>query len=128
MVISFSDSVRQATGKAVVWKLLLHLQSAKSVVFDDPEARAILVPALVRWVKPHLGRYQESALVAQSEVDSTRDSARIAWVEQLRLAVTVVAVMLDKLSAAVVSPSLKGRNALLTERDNLDLVFTCFPM
>lgn len=128
IVISFSDSVPRPTGKAVVWKLLLHLQSAKSVVFDDAEARSALVPALVRWIKPHLGRYQESVLVSQSEVASTRDTARINWVEQLRLAVTVVAVMLDKLSEAIVSPSLKGRNALMAERDNLELVFSCFPL
>lgn len=129
IVISFSDAVPRTTGKAVIWKLLLHLQSARSVVFDDAEARASLVPALVRWIKPHLGRYQESALVSQTEVGPSRDNARIAWVEALRLAVTVVAVMLDKLSEAVTSPEIsKNRNALNAERDNIDLVFSCFPM
>ncbi|KAL7415449.1 hypothetical protein BDY24DRAFT_382988 [Mrakia frigida] len=129
IVISFSDAVPRPTGKAVIFKLLLHLQSARSVVFDDPEARASLVPALVRWIKPHLGRYQESALVSQTEDGPSRDNARIAWVEALRLAVTVVAVVLDKLSEAVTSPSIsKDRNALNGERDNIDLVFSCFPM
>lgn len=129
IVISFTDSIMGRPGKAIVWKLLLHLQTARSVVFDEPDARASLVPALVRWIRPHLGRYQEDASTMwQMDDPTSRDARRITWLECLRLAITTLAVMLDKLSDVVALPAGLTKRELTRERDNIDLIFTVFPL
>jgi dedicator of cytokinesis protein 3 len=123
IVISFSDAAPLGHGKTVVWKLLLHLQTARSIAFDDASARVSLVPSLIRWVKPFLGRRPPDIDAPVSGLDATL----IVWVETLRLAVTVLAVMLDKLSEFVVLAARQSRMAMLQEKENIDLVFSCLP-
>lgn len=126
IIISFSDAAPQGNGKAVVWKLLLHLQTARSVVFDDPSARASLVPSLVRWIKPFIGR-RPTDVSSSSTGEGPEDAAHITWVESVRLAVTVLAVILDRLSEFLVLAAKQSRTATLQEKENIDLVFSCLP-
>ena len=88
IVIDFTDTLTLAKGSLAVYKLLLLLQVVK-VVFDSSEARALLVPAMVRWVKPHLGRLSETAFASTDQQQTMQDAKRIKWLECNRLAITV---------------------------------------
>lgn len=87
MVIEFADTLTFAKGSIAVYKLFLLLSVIKSV-FDTTEARALLVPALVRWVKPHLGKY-DAGFANQGEDITAKDARKVKWLECNRLAVTV---------------------------------------
>lgn len=87
IVISFADALTNTKGSIGIHKLLLLLQVVRST-FDTTEARTMLVPAMIRWVRPHLGRYEED-LEDKSESEVSRDSKRFKWMECNRLAVTV---------------------------------------
>ena len=79
LVIAFADTLTYAKGSIAIHKLLLLLQVIQ-ILFDMAEARALLVPALVRWVKPHLGRFGDT---------DGGDAKRIKWLECNRLAISV---------------------------------------
>ena len=125
LATAFTESVQPLAakgGKTVVWKLLLLIQLANGIVFDAPAARATLVPAFVRWVKPHLGRFE----LAQGVKDG--DAARVAWLESMRLAVSAVATLLDRLHAALVDPAVRSDRATLAqEQDNVEYVLSLLP-
>jgi dedicator of cytokinesis protein 3 len=87
IVISFADTLAQAKGSIAIHKLFLLLQVVRST-FDTAEARALLVPAMIRWVRPHLGRYEEDGSI-KIESQKTRDASRIKWLECSRIASTV---------------------------------------
>jgi dedicator of cytokinesis protein 3 len=87
IVISFADALTNTKGSIGIHKLLLLLQVVRST-FDTTEARAMLVPAMIRWIRPHLGRYEEDR-GDKSESQAARDARRIKWMECNRLAVTV---------------------------------------
>ena len=98
MVIAFADTLTQVKGNLAVYKLLLVLQVVKEI-FDAADARALLIPAIVRWVKPHLGRYMlDEAMMPDfrsrlgeglSGDAKGRDARKGKWLECSRLAVTV---------------------------------------
>ena len=56
--------------------------------FDTAQARAELVPAIVRWVQPHLGNFEFGSGMKDGD-DSDSDFSRVRWLECNRLAVTV---------------------------------------
>jgi dedicator of cytokinesis protein 3 len=85
-IISFADTLAQATGSIAIHKLFLLLQVVRST-FDIAEARALLVPAMIRWIRPHLGRFDDSRDVGDNQ--KTRDAKKIKWLECSRIAVTV---------------------------------------
>jgi dedicator of cytokinesis protein 3 len=98
MVIAFTDTLAQVKGNLAVYKLLLVLQVVKEI-FDAADARALLVPAIVRWVKPHLGKYMyDEAMLpdwkarggerGKGDVKG-REARKGKWLECARLAVTV---------------------------------------
>jgi dedicator of cytokinesis protein 3 len=87
IIISFADTLAQAKGSIAIHKLFLLLQVVRST-FDAAEARALLVPAMIRWVRPHLGRYEEDGQI-ETESQKVRDAARIKWLECSRIAATV---------------------------------------
>ena len=88
MVIAFADTLTYAKGGIAIYKLLLLLQVVKNV-FDTAESRALLVPAMVRWVKPHLGRFEGPRFADSGESEAAKDVRRIKWLECNRLAITV---------------------------------------
>lgn len=87
IVISFADALTESPSSIAIHKLQLLLQVVRST-FNTAEARGLLVPAVIRWVKPHLGAYEESR-DDRAESQASRDAKRIKWMECNRLAVTV---------------------------------------
>ena len=85
IVIEFGDTVAYAKGSIAVYKMLWVLQVIKNT-FDPLEARSLLIPAIVRWVKAHLGR---RGAYTSPESQEVQDAARVKWMECNRLAVTV---------------------------------------
>ncbi|KAF8198257.1 C2 domain in Dock180 and Zizimin proteins-domain-containing protein [Mycena galopus ATCC 62051] len=115
---SFANAVTVGKGKIVIWKLIMYLQIVKGFLFDNPESRPLLVEAVVIWIKPHFGRYDE---YHSNELESAKDAARVSWLESIRLCVTIVAVMLDKLQQNLVDPAIVvDRNRLRKEQDNVE--------
>ncbi|KAJ7262301.1 C2 domain in Dock180 and Zizimin proteins-domain-containing protein [Mycena haematopus] len=70
---SFANAVTVGKGKIVIWKLIMYLQIVKGFLFDNPESRPLLVEAVVIWIKPHFGRYDE---YHSTESESAKDAAR----------------------------------------------------
>ncbi|ORX40680.1 hypothetical protein BD324DRAFT_654448 [Kockovaella imperatae] len=129
MVITFADTLTYSKGSIAIYKLLLLLQVIKNI-FDSSDARALLVPALVRWVKPHLGRFEEIAFIKHpdGQVDSTTDTKKIKWMECNRLAVTVAAWTVTKLQDWLDSPLIAEDNGLkVQEEDNIEYCLTLLP-
>jgi dedicator of cytokinesis protein 3 len=88
MIINFADTLTHVNGSIAIYKLLLLLQVVRSI-FDEADSRALLIPAIIRWVKPHLGRYDEGMQADRGEGQSGRDAKRVKWLECNRLAMTV---------------------------------------
>jgi dedicator of cytokinesis protein 3 len=122
---SFANAVTVGKGKIVIWKLIMYLQIVKGFLFDNPESRPLLVEAVVIWIKPHFGRYDE---YHSNESESVKDAARVSWLESIRLCVTIIAVMLDKLQQNLVSPEIVAdRNRFRKEQDNVENLLPLIP-
>ncbi|KAE9401567.1 cytoplasmic protein [Gymnopus androsaceus JB14] len=123
-----STAVAASKGKIVIWKLIMYLQIVKGFLFDNPESRPLLVEAVVLWIKPHFGRYDEYVHTQSTDSETARDSARIGWLENIRLCVTIIAVMLDKLQTNLVSPEvIQDRRRLTLEKDNVECLLPLLP-
>lgn len=124
----FANSIVSVKGKIVIWKLIMYLQIVKGFLFDHPISRAMLVENVLPWIKPHFGRYDEYPYIQQGDSDSTRDAARISWLESIRLSMSIIAVMLDKLQQTLVNRDiLANRLAMQKEQDNVDLLLSVLP-
>lgn len=86
MIIDFVDKLTYAQGSIAIYKLSLLVQVVNHL-FDTKDTRALLVPAIVRWVKPHLGKYNPG--FALEEAQSVKDARQVKWLECNRLAITV---------------------------------------
>jgi dedicator of cytokinesis protein 3 len=84
-IISFADTLARAEGTIAIHKLFLLLQVVKST-FDTAEARALLVPAMIRWIRPHLAKHEDRADGTEQQV---KDAKWIKHLECSRIAVTV---------------------------------------
>lgn len=126
---AFADSVFITTGRMVVWKLLHIVHVADGPLFDHHTSRSQLIPSIVRWIRPHLGAYAEATDPSARDQQAARDTARITWMESARLAVTVLAITLDRLQTGL----LRGRNGEMTppevrqEQDNVDYILSIVP-
>lgn len=126
IAISFCDAVTPK-GKIIVWKLVLENQLVNSVVFASPTGRAALVPNVVRWIKPSLGKFDEH-LLSPKDTQATRDNARVSWIEGIRLAAGVVACMLDMLQEALMDPAIQSSRSLLgQEQDSIEYILGILP-
>ncbi|KAM0753228.1 hypothetical protein T439DRAFT_342381 [Meredithblackwellia eburnea MCA 4105] len=127
IAIQFGDSIVSNKGKIGVWKLLFQNQLVHSAIFDSPAGRAALVPVIGRWTKPALGKFDEN-LFSSKDTVSTRDNARVAWVEGIRLAIGTIAAMLDRIHEALIDPTIKASRLLLgQEQDNIEYLLNLFP-
>ncbi|KAG5221299.1 C2 domain in Dock180 and Zizimin protein-domain-containing protein [Salix suchowensis] len=99
---TFANAITSNKGRIVIWKLIMYLQIVKGFLFDNHQSRPLLVEAVVIWIKPHFGRYDDYGYQS-GDIDSAPDAARVNWLENIRLCVTIVAVMLDKLQQNLVS-------------------------
>ncbi|KAL5528219.1 DCK1 [Sanghuangporus sanghuang] len=128
IVTSFSNSVSSTKGKVVIWKLIMYLQVVKGFLFDIPASRSLLVEAVVIWIKPHFGKFDEYTQTSPGDSESARDSARVGWLESIRICVTIIAVMLDKLQQNLVNPTTASdRNLLRQEQDNVEYLLSLMP-
>jgi dedicator of cytokinesis protein 3 len=106
----------------------MFLQLVKGFLFDNPQSRALLVEAVVMWIKPYFGRFDEYAQTQRGDDEAAIDAARVSWLEGTRICVTIIAVMLDKLQQKLVDPViLADRNALRQEQDNVDYLLSLLP-
>ena len=128
IVTTFANAVTAVKGKIVIWKLIMYLHIVKSFLFDNPQSRPLLVEAVVIWIKPHFGQYDPYAHTHTSDSESVKDAARVSWLESIRLCVTIIAVMLDKLQQSLVNPAvLADRHALEQEQENVDCLLSLLP-
>ena len=127
-VRTFANAIVIGKGKIVVWKLIMFLQVVRGFLFDTPSSRSLLLGAVVIWIKPHFGRFDEYVQTNPNDKDATKDAARINWLENIRLCVTIVAVMLDKLCTSLVQPGILADKSLLRkEQDNVDYLLSLLP-
>ncbi|GAA5832812.1 hypothetical protein JCM11251_005773 [Rhodosporidiobolus azoricus] len=129
IAISFADAIPATKGKMVIHKLVFLNQLVKSTIFASPTTRATLVPNLVRWLKPSLGKFDEHAMCSPKDPQTTRDQTRVGWVEANRLAVGVVAAVLDAVQVALIDPDLNANRALVAqEHDNIEYLLSLLPI
>ncbi|WWC91624.1 uncharacterized protein L201_006570 [Kwoniella dendrophila CBS 6074] len=127
MLIEFADTLTFAIGSIAIYKLLLLLQVVRNL-FESSESRSLLVPAIVRWVKPHLGKFDEFRLLGQDDSQITKDGKRVRWLECNRLAVTVIAWTVSKLQEWLDSPLIRNDTTLrIQEEDNIEYCLTLLP-
>lgn len=125
---TFANAIASTKGKIVIWKLIMYLQIVKGFLFDNPQSRSLLVEAVVIWIKPQFGRFDEYTQTQHGDSESAKDSARVTWLESIRLSVTVVAIMLDKLQQCLVDPAIVAeRNALRREQYNIEYLLSLLP-
>ncbi|KAH7888385.1 hypothetical protein F5I97DRAFT_2002325 [Phlebopus sp. FC_14] len=125
---NFANAISTAKGKIIIWRLIMYLQIVKSFLFDNPQSRALLVQAVVLWIKPHFGRYDEYTQTQTGDSETAKDSSRVTWLESMRLCVTIIAVMLDKLQQQLVSSTvLADRNLFRQEQDNVEYLLMLLP-
>lgn len=128
IVTNFANAVLSNRGKIVIWKLIMYLQLVKGFLFDIPAARPLLVESMVVWLKPHFGRYDEFTYSTSYDAESARDADRVNWLESIRLSVTVIAVMLDKLQQSLTNPDVVAdRKAYRQEQDNVECLLSLLP-
>lgn len=125
---TFVESISATKGKIVIWKLLLQEHIIMSHIFDLPDCRVQLIPKLTAWVKPHLGEFEEYTMIKTKDTDSTKDSARVSWLEGIRISTSIIAVALDKLHEALIDPHInQDRTALAQEEDNVEYLLMLLP-
>ncbi|BGP02104.1 Deoxycytidine kinase 1 [Rhodotorula toruloides] len=128
VVLSFIESTGELKGKALVWRLLLLNEVVRSSAFTSPAARAAFVPGLVRAVKACLGTFDELAMCAPNASQVARDTARTAWVEELRLAISVLSSAIDVVQNALVYPNIRSDRSLFAqEQDNVEYLLSLVP-
>ncbi|KAL0956056.1 hypothetical protein HGRIS_002226 [Hohenbuehelia grisea] len=122
---SFANAVATGKGKIIIWKLIMYLQIVKGFLFDNHQSRPLIVEAVVIWIKPHFGRFDD---YAYSQPDGASDGARIDWLESIRLCVTIVAVMIDKLQQNLVNKEIiADRHLFRKEQDNVEYLLSLLP-
>ena len=95
---------------------------------QSASSRAMLIPNVCRWLKPHLGTYDASKLSSPKDSQAAEDSNRVSWLESVRLSISVIASLLDRLHVYLVDPKIMGdRDALMQEQDSIEYVLSLLP-
>jgi hypothetical protein len=83
---------------------------------------------MCRWLKPHLGKFQELQWYTNKDSPTQKDALKVSWLEGVRLASAVVAAMLDSLHTAIADLSISSnRHALAQEQDSIEFVLALLP-
>ena len=128
IVTAFANAISAFKGKIVIWKLIMYLQIVKGFLFDLPQSRTLLVEAIVMWIKPYFGRYDEFAHTQPEELENNRHNARISWLQNIRLCVTIISIMLDKLQQSLIEPSTQADQKLLRqEQEHVEYLLSLIP-
>lgn len=128
IVIEFCDTIVATKGAIIVHKILLQGHIVNGPLFENAGARAILVPNICRWLKPHLGKQDDMQAFNPRESEAGRDSSKVAWLESVRLSVAVVASLADKLHECLVDPMIAARPQMLAqEQDSIEYILSLLP-
>ncbi|KZV88707.1 cytoplasmic protein [Exidia glandulosa HHB12029] len=128
IIKNFTGALAGAKGRMIIWKLVMFINVVKSYLFDLPYARAALVEDIVSWIMPYLGKFDEHLPHGSDDTENAKDAARIAWLESVRLSVSIIALILDKLQQNLVNPTILGdRKQLSREHDNVDYLLLLLP-
>lgn len=128
LATSFVNSCISTKGKIVIWKLNMYLQLVRGFLFDKPQSRALILEAVVGWIKPHFGAYDEYMHVLPDDGEAVRDNSRVGWIETTRLCMSIIAVMVDKLLHCLVDPATReNRRALKAEEENIEFLLSLLP-
>lgn len=128
IVVAFCDAIAASRGAIVVHKILLQGHIINGHLFEESSARAVLVPNICRWIKPHLGKLDELKLFNPRDSKSAHDVSKINWLECARLSVAVVAALADKLHTFLVDSTITANSHLLgQEQDSMEFVLSLLP-
>ncbi|KAG1146695.1 hypothetical protein G6F37_005363 [Rhizopus arrhizus] len=120
---SFVDACSHVTGRLVGFKLAMILNIVKGPVFNDPACRLDLTKNVFRWVRLWLNSYMATAKdvifarqVEQQQSDLDHQQTRLPraqWIENLRLSLTIMSEVLDKVRKSV-GMTLSGISTVVT--------------
>ncbi|KAG8934388.1 hypothetical protein FRC01_003345 [Tulasnella sp. 417] len=121
IVTSFATAIGHVKGKMIIWKLMTYLQLVRGFLFDNAQSRALLLEAVVGWIKPHFGAYDEYMHIQLDDTEAVRDASRIQWLETTRICISIIAVMVDRLLYCFVDPVIAGNpRAWRQEQENVE--------
>ncbi|KAK4052346.1 Deoxycytidine kinase 1 [Microbotryomycetes sp. JL201] len=93
--------------------------------FVSPASRASLVPALARWLKPALTRFDEHLQCSPKDSQQVKDATRLKWMEVQRLSISVTAYALDRIQLSLADPAvLSDRSLYGQEQDNIEYMLS----
>ncbi|KAL1743069.1 hypothetical protein HDZ31DRAFT_41774 [Schizophyllum fasciatum] len=128
IVTNFANTITAGRGTIVLRKLIMYQQIIGGFLFDNPQARALLVEAMVAWIRPHFGKFDDFTHTMSGDSESAKDAARVSWLEGTRLCVTIIAVMLDRLQTSLVDPAVTSdRRRLKQEQENVENLLPLLP-
>ncbi|KAG9050696.1 hypothetical protein FS837_003034 [Tulasnella sp. UAMH 9824] len=128
IVTSFATAIGHVKGKMIIWKLMTYLQLVRGFLFDNAQSRALLLEAVVGWIKPHFGAYDEYMHIQLDDTEAVRDASRIQWLETTRICISIIAVMVDRLLYCFVDPVISGNpRAWRQEQENVEYLLSLLP-
>ncbi|ORE11414.1 hypothetical protein BCV72DRAFT_219946 [Rhizopus microsporus var. microsporus] len=111
LAIGFIDACSHVTGRLVGFKLGMILNIVKGPIFNDPSCRLELTKNVFRWIRLWLNSYMTTAKDVifarqieqqQSDVDHQQTRLpRAQWIENLRLSVTIMSEVLEKVRRSI---------------------------
>jgi hypothetical protein len=107
IAVLFVDACSHVTGRLVGFKLAMILHIVKGPTFDDPSCRLELTKNVFRWIRVWVNSYMVTAkdviFARQAEQQqletNTQQQIRVPrsqWIENLRLSLTIISEVLDK--------------------------------
>lgn len=128
IVTAFATAIGHVKGKMIIWKLMMYLQLVRGFLFDNAQSRALLLEAVVGWIKPHFGAYDEYMHIQMDDTEAVRDASRTQWLETTRICISVIAVMVDRLLHCFVDPIIAGNpRAWRQEQENVEYLLSLLP-
>ncbi|KAI9279137.1 hypothetical protein BY458DRAFT_471271 [Sporodiniella umbellata] len=122
---TFVDACSHVTGRLVGFKLSMILNIVRGPVFNDPACRLELTKNVFRWIRVWLNSYMATAKDVifskheQSSPDPDHQQIRLPraqWIENMRLSLTVMSEIMDKLrkSVGMTQSGISSANASLS--------------
>lgn len=109
IAVHFVDACSHVTGRLVGFKLAMILNIVKGSTFNDPSCRLDLAKNVFRWIRLWVNSYGSTAkdVIFARQVEQQQNMAtdvshaqtrlpRGQWIENLRLSLTIISEVLDK--------------------------------
>lgn len=106
IIIAFLNASAHVTGKLVAHRLCTIISVIKSPIFMDMDSKNALVPKVVDWIGGWINSYSQVAKeqgsvtgkdASVSPTQATAAVTRAQWLENLRLSITVVYLLFEKI-------------------------------